>query len=93
MARAVEDGVSGYIDTDVDRLVGCMQRLLADPAEARRLGEGARRRAQLRFGLPRFLDDWDAAWDEATQLTNGTSPPATEAPAPNALTSTTGAPA
>lgn len=61
MATVVENGVSGWVDTNVDRLVQHMRALLADPAEARRLGEGARRAARERFGIHRFAADWDAA--------------------------------
>jgi hypothetical protein len=61
MATAVENGVSGYVDTSVDRLVDAMRHLLDDPGEARRLGEGSRRRAIERFNIRRFADDWDRA--------------------------------
>ena len=62
MSTVVENGVSGWIDTDVDRLVGRMQDLLANPGQARRLGEGARRTALERFSIDRFVADWDAAF-------------------------------
>lgn len=62
MATVVKNGVSGYVDTDVDRLIDIMQRLLQDPAEAHRLGEGARRCAKKRFNIQRFTRDWDAAF-------------------------------
>jgi hypothetical protein len=58
-ATVVENGVSGYADTDLNRLVEAMGALLADPTEARRLGEGARRRAQERFGIERFRREWE----------------------------------
>lgn len=61
MATAIENGVSGYVDTDLNKLIPHMQRLLADPEEARRLGEGARKRAQERFGIERFVRDWNEA--------------------------------
>ncbi len=61
MATAVQNGISGYVDTDVDKLIAHMQRLLAVPAEARRLGEGARQYAQQRFNIERFARDWDSA--------------------------------
>ena len=61
MVTTIENGVSGYLDTDVRRLVERMRDLLADPSEARRLGEGARRVARERFGIERFAADWDAA--------------------------------
>src|SRR5207237_1173823 len=43
MSTTIENGVSGYVDTNVGALVDRMRELLRDPAEARRLGEGARR--------------------------------------------------
>ena len=62
MATVIENGVSGYVDTDVDRLIDRMRGLLDDPAEARRLGEGARRVARERFNIGRFARDWDRAF-------------------------------
>jgi hypothetical protein len=59
MVTTIENGVSGYVHTDVRRLIECMHELLADPAEARRLGEGARRVARERFSIERFARDWD----------------------------------
>lgn len=53
------NGENGYVSTDLDALVEQMRRLLADPNEARRLGEGARRTALERFGIARFVRDWD----------------------------------
>ena len=66
MTTVVENGVSGYVDTNVDRLVDAMQRLLRDPAEARHLGEGARRCAEKRFHIDRFTHDWNAAFAMVT---------------------------
>ncbi len=66
MATAIENGVSGYVDTRLDVLEARMRELLADPAAARRLGEGARRRALARFGIDRFVRDWNAILAEAT---------------------------
>jgi glycosyltransferase involved in cell wall biosynthesis len=59
MATAIKNGVSGYVDTDVRRLVGPMRELLSDPAAARRLGQGARAYALERFGIERFARDWE----------------------------------
>ena len=64
MATAVENGVSGHVDTDIDRLIERMRELLRDPAEARRLGEGARRYALERFDIRRFARDWEATFAE-----------------------------
>jgi hypothetical protein len=66
MATAIQNGVSGYVDTSVEKLVGHMQRLLRDPEEARALGEGARRAALARFGIDRFVGDWLETFDFAT---------------------------
>ena len=51
--------VSGYIDTDVDVLIRGMRHLLDNPEDARRLGAGAKRAAQARFGIDRFTQEWD----------------------------------
>lgn len=61
MATAIQNGVSGYVDTDERKLIDVMNRLIDDPPEAKRLGEGARRAAQERFGIERFVRDWDEA--------------------------------
>ncbi len=61
MATAVENGVSGYVDTDVSRLVQHMKRLLNDRSEAHRLSKGARTTARQRFSLERFTRDWEDA--------------------------------
>lgn len=58
MATVIENGVTGYVDTNVDTLIECMQQLLNDPAEAQRLGANARRYAQKRFNIDRFAQDW-----------------------------------
>ncbi len=59
LATVIENGVSGFIDTDPDRLIEPMRQLLADPVEARRLGEEARRCAVERFGIARFARAWE----------------------------------
>jgi glycosyltransferase involved in cell wall biosynthesis len=66
MATVIENGVSGYTDTDVAVLHERMRELVRHPALARRLGEGARRRAQERFSIARFSADWDAAFRHVT---------------------------
>jgi glycosyltransferase involved in cell wall biosynthesis len=62
MSMAIENGVSGYVDTNVTHLIERMRELLRHPEEARRLGEGARRYAHERFNINRFINDWDAAF-------------------------------
>jgi hypothetical protein len=66
MVTVIRDGENGFIDTDLDALVANMRRLLDDRDEAKRLGENARRTALRRFGIPRFVADWNAAFLEVT---------------------------
>ena len=73
MATVVENGVSGFVDTDVDRLVDRMHDLLRDPDLARELGEGARRTARRRFSIDRFAADWNATLCEVAQPGAGTT--------------------
>jgi glycosyltransferase involved in cell wall biosynthesis len=67
LASVLRDGDNGIVDTRVDRLVDAMRRLLADPAEARRLGEAGRRTAMERFHIDRFVADWLAALRDVTR--------------------------
>lgn len=59
MATVVRNGSSGCTDTDPEKLVQAMQQLLHDPGLARSLGEAARRDARERFGIDRFVRDWE----------------------------------
>ncbi|WP_141735554.1 glycosyltransferase [Oligoflexus tunisiensis] len=58
MVTVVENGRSGYIDTDVDRLVDAMRHLIQTPKEAERMSREARQVALERFALGRFIRDW-----------------------------------
>ncbi len=68
LPTVIEDGVSGYVSCDVERLVANMRRLLADPDHARRLGDNAREAAHARFGLDRFIADWNDAFERVMEL-------------------------
>jgi len=48
----------------VTRLTTALRRLVADPEEARERGLAARRAVLERYGLERFLADWDAVLEE-----------------------------
>jgi glycosyltransferase involved in cell wall biosynthesis len=50
---------AGVLSTNVDVLVDAARWLIDEPADAKRLGERARTVAQARYGLDRFLSDWD----------------------------------
>jgi hypothetical protein len=66
LATVIENGVSGYVDTNVNRLMDAMRSLLANPQEAHHLSQGARRTAQERFNIQRFIRDWNQAFADAT---------------------------
>lgn len=50
---------TGAVAYDADGLAMVLRALLAEPAYAAALGQAARAHALDRFGLARFLDDWD----------------------------------
>jgi hypothetical protein len=55
---------AGAVSTSVDALVDALARLVADPDEARERGRASRAAARERYGLERFLADWDALLQE-----------------------------
>ena len=63
----VKNDLSGFVDTDVDRLVQGMRLLLSDGTQAQRMGEEARETAVRRFDIRRFARDWDSAFSFATR--------------------------
>jgi hypothetical protein len=58
---------AGLVTNDVDALVSTARRWMHDPDEARERGLAARRAALARYGLKRFLDDWDRLLEEVTR--------------------------
>jgi glycosyltransferase involved in cell wall biosynthesis len=73
--EAVPPG-AGYCSTDVERLVRNLRDLVAEPELARQLGTAARAHAVRRYGLDRFLRDWNGVLAEATEHHRATRPPA-----------------
>jgi glycosyltransferase involved in cell wall biosynthesis len=67
LPTAVLHGETGYISCDIDALIEHMRFLLSDYEEATRLGRNARAVAQQRFGLDRFIRDWNRAFALVTQ--------------------------
>lgn len=61
--EAVPDG-AGLVSADTEHLSSTAAKLVADPGLARECGLLARQHALRRFGLRRFLDDWDALLEE-----------------------------
>jgi glycosyltransferase involved in cell wall biosynthesis len=66
MASSVQNGVSGFIDTNVDKLMNYMLELMKSRALANELSKGARRAAEDRFNIQRFVRDWNQAFHEVT---------------------------
>jgi hypothetical protein len=67
MATVIDNGESGYVDTNITTLISRMRELMRDPGEARRLGANARRTALERFGMERFIGDWDRTLRDVTR--------------------------
>ncbi|MFC8419652.1 glycosyltransferase [Streptomyces sp. NPDC057236] len=66
VTEAVPPG-AGVVSNRVDALTDAVRDFVADPAHARRTGERARAAALARYGLPRFLDDWERLLKEVTR--------------------------
>jgi hypothetical protein len=58
---------AGVIGTDPVMLADELVRLVQDPERCTVMGKAARAHALERFGLSRFLDDWDAVLSEVTR--------------------------
>ncbi|SEQ84648.1 glycosyltransferase [Arthrobacter sp. OV608] len=65
---------AGIVSADIDELLRCAQRLVANPDEARRRGVAAREAALERYSLGRFQDRWD---ELLADLSGGTLHPLT----------------
>jgi glycosyltransferase involved in cell wall biosynthesis len=65
----ITDGVTGLLVPvgDQDALVAALERLLADPAERRRLGEAARADVAARFGVERMVAEFAALYRELAE--------------------------
>jgi Glycosyl transferases group 1 len=55
---------AGVLSTKIETLVEAAQWLIDEPDSATALGESARRAALARYGLDRFLADWDRLMEE-----------------------------
>jgi glycosyltransferase involved in cell wall biosynthesis len=57
---------AGVLSNRPALLAAALSRLISEPDEAREMGACARRYALTRYGLPRFLADWDGLLEEVT---------------------------
>ena len=64
LPTVIADGETGFVSCNVDYLIERMRQLMDDPAEARRIGANAQAMARERFGLERFIRDWNAAFTQ-----------------------------
>jgi glycosyltransferase involved in cell wall biosynthesis len=55
---------AGVVSNQLPVLATALRRLTSDHGQARTMGEAARRAALARYGLHRFLDDWDELLEE-----------------------------
>jgi glycosyltransferase involved in cell wall biosynthesis len=62
LSSVIDRGVNGYVDTDLERLVETMHLLIREPALAARWGRAAQATAHERFGIGRFVTDWNRAF-------------------------------
>jgi glycosyltransferase involved in cell wall biosynthesis len=66
VSEAVPPG-AGVVSNRIDVLTEAVRDFLADPAHARAVGEAARAAALARYGVSRFLDDWERLLKEVTR--------------------------
>ncbi|MGA0557943.1 glycosyltransferase family 4 protein [Larkinella sp. VNQ87] len=69
LPTVIENGVHGFVSGNPDELADRMQWLLDHPDEARCMGDNARELAQSRFGLDRFVRDWNRVMNEVVSAT------------------------
>jgi len=62
---------AGIVSTRIDTLRAGLKRLIEDPEEADVRGRAARAAALERYGLERFLDDWDRLFEEVADPVKG----------------------
>jgi hypothetical protein len=55
---------AGVVSNNLEELTEALSWLTRDPKAARRMGEAGREAARARYGLERFLADWDALLQE-----------------------------
>ena len=58
---------AGVVSTRIDVLRDALRRLVDDPEQARAMGKAAREAALARYGLARFLADWDRVLAEVAR--------------------------
>lgn len=67
LPTVILNGETGYVSCDIDTLIEHMRFLLSNYEEAARMGRNGRALARERFGLDRFINDWNRAFALVTQ--------------------------
>ncbi|MBV9689808.1 MAG: glycosyltransferase family 4 protein [Ktedonobacteraceae bacterium] len=62
LPTVISNGETGYVSCNIEELIESMLFLLTDHEEALRLGRNAQVVARERFGLDRFIRDWNRAF-------------------------------
>ena len=68
LPTVIQNGETGFVSCNIDELVYSMRYLLANYEGACRIGANARAVARERFGLDRFIRDWNKAFELATRM-------------------------
>ena len=66
----IKDGRSGFIDTNVEKLIQNMQLLLDNHNLAREIGAEGQKLARTKFNIHRFTTEWNDTFHYAIQQTN-----------------------
>jgi glycosyltransferase involved in cell wall biosynthesis len=68
MPQVIENGVTGFVSNDVEFLIKKMRELLADKSYARTLGENAKKYADEKFSIDRFVKDWELTFNSLSRV-------------------------
>jgi glycosyltransferase involved in cell wall biosynthesis len=62
------NGKDAYLTNDERAMRIYLEKLLADPGLAQKMGEAARRTVQEKFALKNFVNNWNNVLEEASNL-------------------------
>lgn len=69
-AAVLQDGVNGYVHTNIDYLTDVMKLLLHDKALAISIGLAGKKTAQVKFSIERFISQWETVFQLAITNNN-----------------------
>ncbi|GAB3928474.1 glycosyltransferase [Larkinella terrae] len=68
LPTVIENNVHGFVSCNIHELIDQMHWLLDKPDEAHRMGEQARQLALSRFGIGRFVQDWNRVFNDVVNV-------------------------